>query len=187
MNALNKIAKVGSKCIEILHWVGAGCGVVALIITFIAPESINSFIAANINEIQVYSYNSKVLLDNAAINWTAVRVFAIAVIISCTLMAMVGRNLFLIFTTMEGKNKHIEGSGPFQSDVVRLVREIGIFYLAIPVLSLLLSFVARLLVGSEIVDTSVDIGGIITGVVILCLSQVFAYGVELQQEVDGLL
>ena len=47
--------------------------------------------------------------------------------IGAALMAMVFRNVYLIFKTAEGKTWFSKGATPFQPDIVRMVREIGIF------------------------------------------------------------
>lgn len=62
-------------------------------------------------------------------------------------MAMVFRNVYLIFRTAKGKTWFAKGDTPFQKDIVRMVREIGIFYLAVPIVSLLMSVVAVLVLG----------------------------------------
>ena len=41
--------------------------------------------------------------------------------------------------------------------------------------------------GVDVAETAVSIGGFIIGLVVLCITQYFAKGVELQEDVDGLL
>ena len=64
---------------------------------------------------------------------------------------------------------------------------IGIFAIAIPVIGLFVSFIARLVIGSEATEISIDMSGIFMGIIVLCLTQFFAHGVELENDVDGLL
>ena len=68
-----------------------------------------------------------------------------------------------------------------------MVREIGIFAIAIPVIGLFVSFIARLVIGSEVTEISIDMSGIFMGIIVLCLTLFFAHGVELVNDVDGLL
>ena len=101
-----------------------------------------------------------------------------AVILS--LMAMVFRNIYLIM-------KKSENATPFQKDNVRMVREIGIFLLSVPMVGLIMSIVARLVLGVDNVEASVGLDSFMVGLVVLCLSQFFAQGMELEADVDGLL
>ena len=105
----------------------------------------------------------------------------------CILMAMIFRNVYLIFKTAEGETKFSQGKTPFQKDNIRMVREIGIFCIAIPVVELIVSVIARIVLPVGVVETSVEMTGVFMGLVVLCLSQFFAYGMELQEDVDGLV
>lgn len=68
-----------------------------------------------------------------------------------------------------------------------MAREIGLFYLAVPTAGLAAVNLARVVLGPERCEASVQPGGIFTGLVVLCLAQVFSYGVQLQSDVDGLI
>ena len=70
---------------------------------------------------------------------------------------------------------------------VRMVREIGIFLIAIPAVQLVMSIVARIALGPDTVESGLNMAGVFTGLVVLALSQYFAYGTQLQSDVDGLL
>ena len=68
-----------------------------------------------------------------------------------------------------------------------MMREIGIFTIAIPVIGFIMSVLARLVMGSDVAEISIDMGGIFMGIVVLCFTQFFAHGVELENDVDGLV
>ena len=102
-------------------------------------------------------------------------------------MAMCARNVHLIFKTSEGKTWFSKGETPFQPDNIRMVREIGIFLIAIPVVQLIMSIIARIALGPDMVESGLGMQSIFTGVVVLALSRYFAYGMQLQNDVDGLL
>ena len=68
-----------------------------------------------------------------------------------------------------------------------MMREIGIFTIAIPVIGFIMSVIARLVMGSDVAEISIDMGGIFMGIVVLCFTQFFAHGVELENDIDGLL
>ena len=97
-----------------------------------------------------------------------------------TVVAMIFRNLHLIF-------KKAESSTPFTKDNVRMMREIGIFSIAIPFIGFIVSLITRLVCGIDFVEISLDMGGISMGCIVLCFSQFFAHGVELENDVNGLL
>ena len=50
-----------------------------------------------------------------------------------------------------------------------------------------MSVIARLVMGSDVAEISIDMGGIFMGIVVLCFTQFFAHGVELENDIDGLL
>ena len=106
--------------------------------------------------------------------------FGIGATIILTLMAMVFRNLSLIF-------KKSENSTPFQKDNIRMMKEIGIFSIAVPVVGFVMSVITRIAVGAEAAEISVSQSGIVMGIIVLCLTQFFVYGAELEKDVDGLL
>ena len=106
--------------------------------------------------------------------------FAIGAVIIFSLVAMIFRNLYLII-------KKSEGTTPFQKDNVRMMREIGIFSIGIPVIGLIMNIIARLVLGPEAAEMSNSMEGFVMGIIVLCLTQFFAHGVELEKDVDGLL
>ena len=114
-------------------------------------------------------------------------VFFITMALTFALMAMCARNVHLIFKTAEGKTRFSKGETPFQPDNVRMVREIGIFLIAIPAVQFIMSIVARIALGPDMVESSLGMSTVFMGLVVLALSQYFAYGMKLQNDVDGLL
>ena len=104
-------------------------------------------------------------------------------------MALVFRNINIILRTISGKYKNAESTSPFQIDVVRRVREIGIFAIAIPVVSIILSIVFTTIstLNGLSLETVTSVDGIIIGLVCLSLAQIFTYGTKLEEDVDGLV
>ena len=68
-----------------------------------------------------------------------------------------------------------------------MIREIGIFSIAIPIVELIMTIIARIALGGAGVESSLNLNGILIGIVVLCLSQFFAYGTQLQEDNDGLV
>ena len=185
MSALNKAGKVITKILEVFQWVGAALMLAATVCSFAAPNWVKYFVGFDAKEccganLTVYGFEVNAPVVNGTVDMTSFLVFGIGATIILAVMAMVFRNLNLIF-------KKSENSTPFQKDNVRLVREIGIFTIAIPVIGFIVSVIARLVTGSEAAEISIDMSGILMGIIVLCLSQFFAHGVALENDVDGLL
>ena len=68
-----------------------------------------------------------------------------------------------------------------------MMKEIGIFAIAVPVIGFIMSIIVRLVTGVETAEISVDMGGIFMGIIVLCLTQYFVHGADLEKDVDGLL
>ncbi len=75
---------------------------------------------------------------------------------------------------------------PFQKPVVRKVRQIGWLVIAVPLVTVAVSLLVCILCWPSY-SFQVDVSGIITGVIVLALSRIFAYGVKLEDDVEGLL
>lgn len=191
MKKLNTFAVVLSKILEVLHWIGAAVMASLLVITITMSDYLSSTLPSPVPEYgtiaSTYGFEVNTTNADGTLNIAAITVFFIGAFIILSLMAMVFRNAYLVLRTAQGKTKFSQGSTPFQEHIVRMVREIGIFFMLIPVVSLILSIIARFVVGVENTEIVVNIQGFITGILILCLSQIFSYGTELQSDVDGLV
>lgn len=191
MKGLNKAVLILSKALEILHWVACGFLAVFIGILVFAKDWIVSILEAGIpefgTEVTTYGLEMTPVLPDGTINVTMIIIFAIGAIVSLALMAMVFRNVYLIIKTAEGRTRFSEGKTPFQNSIVRMTREIGIFLISIPVVGLIFSVLAQVIGQSEAVNITISLESIIIGLFVLCLSQFFNYGKQLQEDVDGLL
>ncbi len=191
MKGINKIIMVISKVLEILHWVGSLLMAAVLVCSIAAKDWLANQISDAVikagDTISTYGFELKVVgLDNN-VNMTAIMLFSITAVIVLGLTAMVWRNIYLILKTAKGKTWFSNGKTPFQKDIIRMVREIGIFYILIPVIGLIMSIISRIVLGVDVTEAAVDMGDIVTGILVLCLTQVFSYGAELEEDVNGLL
>ena len=181
MKKLDKATKVIAKIFEVAHWIGAVSMVVGLILTLTMGEGA---IIGDPGEagtvLNSYGFELQIVDDAGALSMGAVQVFLVGGAVIMGLMAMVFRNVYLIL-------KSTENATPFQPDNVRMVREIGIFLIAVPAVGLAASAAARLLLGVDSVEGSVNLGSAVVGLVVLCLSRIFARGMELENETEGLL
>ena len=184
MKGLNKCVKIITKILEVFHWVGAGLMVGVAVCSAVAPQWLGRFMDVDgleaEGEISVYGFEATVANAAGEINTTTLLLFAIGAVILFCLVAMISRNVYLMV-------KRSETESPFNKDNVRMLKEIGIFSIAIPVVGLIMSIIIRLVVGVDAVELSVNMYGLVMGLIVLCLTQFFAYGEELEKDVDGLL
>ncbi|MBQ8057084.1 MAG: DUF2975 domain-containing protein [Ruminococcus sp.] len=191
-NKLNKTLSIISKITEILHWIGAGISALMVLISIVDKSFFAECVAEegpNFATLEAYSFNVNALTQNGDINHFAVTMAFVGIMLTFILMALIFRNLDIILSTIMGKYKHATSTSPFQKDVVRRVREMGIFAISMPIIGFIITTIitgVSLANGIES-EVSVSLEGIIIGLVCLCLSQIFSYGANLEEEVDGLL
>lgn len=185
-NGLNKIAMVVAKVLEVFHWVGMALMAVGLAAYFIREDWLDLFAELEGRPFSLVGYSVNVLSETGALLRPVFVPAMIAGILVLGLSAMIHRNIYLIFKTSAGKTKFSAGATPFQKDNVRMVREIGIFAIAIPVVEIICDVIARAASNADL-SSSVSLVGVALGIAMLCLSQFFAYGMELQTETDGLV
>lgn len=181
MKKLDKATRVLAKLAEVAHWIGAAGMIVGLILTLVMGPQAVFFTSQDFGAgVATYGFEVEIISADGELNMAALRLFCATAAVILSLMAMVFRNIYLIL-------KCSETDTPFQPDNIRMVREIGIFLLAVPIVGLIMSGVIRLVVGPELTEASVYMSDFIVGLVVLCLSQFFARGMELENDVDGLL
>lgn len=185
MKKLNKTVTTLAKIFEVVLWIGTAVMLLFFVLSLVMPDRIAEQITTG--NLTVSGFNIEVMDASGNVLHRAVSLMAFAGMIFMPLAAMICRNIGLIFKTAEGKTSFSRGVTPFQKDNVRMVREIGIFSIAMPVLELIFAVIARIVIGNEATEVSVNLVSVFFGLVILCLSQYFAYGMELQEEVDGLV
>lgn len=187
MKKLNSCALVVSKVLEILHWLATASMVLLLVCSVVIRDRVADLleqgIASQGTSLTTYGFELEVAGTNGTIDMTGLILFAVAATVILSLMAMVFRNVYLI---LKAYRKSLWRS-PFQPDIIRMLREIGIFSISVPVVGFLFSIAARLLLGPDSTEIYLSIDGFVMGLLVLCLTQVFAQGAELQKDVDGLL
>ena len=159
--------------------------VAATVCSVAAPDWVKYFVGFDAKEccsvnLDAYGFEVNLPVANGNVDMTAFLIFGIGAVIILAVMAMVFRNLHLIF-------KKSENGTPFQKDNIRMMKEIGIFAIAVPVIGFIMSIIVRLVTGVETAEISIDMGGIFMGIIVLCLTQYFVHGADLEKDVDGLL
>lgn len=190
--SLFKFGMIVAKFGEVVHWIGVVTMIVTLIFCIFAGSKFHGFIdesrlfdANGDTKLEVYGFELDCADKDGRINITTIAVFSVGALISLGLMAMVFRNIYLVLKSIIGKNGI--KSSPFAKDNVRMIREIGIFSISLPIIGQIMQCIAILILGWENVEASVSIDGFIVGIIALCLTQIFAYGASLQSDVDGLV
>lgn len=182
MKKFSKLALTAAKIMEVIHW-GVALFMAGVLVCALANGPwLQGILEQNVPEystvMSVYGFEMEA--EAGHLDMGALALFSAAAVSILSLMAMVCRNLRLIL-------KKSEGATPFQPDNIRMVREIGIFYVSVPLIGLAVSNLARVVFGADALEISVDYSGLMTGLVMLCLSQFFAHGMELEQDLDGLM
>lgn len=133
MNFIHKITMMIAKIIEIIHWIGVAIMLFVLVGTFVAKDFILNIITyegiAAGSSITSYGVEAILIQSDGTLNTTTLILFTLAACILLTLYAMIFRNVYLILKTAKGKTWFSKGETPFQKDIVRMLREIGIFLL----------------------------------------------------------
>lgn len=180
-----RIAKIVTKIVEIFHWVAVALMIAATVCSVAAPSAVNYFVGFDAKEccgaeLAVYGFEINATVINGQADMTAFLMFGISAVFILSLMAMNFRNLNLII-------RKSEGTTPFQADNMRMLREIGIFSISVPIVGYIMSIITRIVLGVEAAEISNSFDGFVIGIVVLCMTQFFAQGIELERDVDGLL
>lgn len=185
MKHINKVGTIITKIAEVFHWVGACLMAAATVCSLAAPEWVELFVSFDAKDccganLGVYGFEVNAPVTNGLTDMTSFFIFGIGATIILVVMAMIFRNLYLIF-------KSSENATPFQKDNIRMMREIGILSAIVPVIGIVMSVICRLAVGVDAMESSMDMSGIFMGIVVLCLTRFFNHGARLEKDVDGLV
>ena len=184
---MNKAVIIISKILEVGHWVG--CGFFTTFIIAIAvgrEELIYKLSDMNSHTTNVEFNGLSFEAQNGTFTVSTLILFSVAGLVVCALTALMFRNLYLAFKTAEGRTKYSTGKTPFQPAVVKMIKRMGTICILIPIAELILDIISNVTMG-DVLEMSVSMTGIFIGIVVLALSRFFAYGVELQNDVEGLV
>lgn len=158
--------------------------VLSLVRADLASKLAKMLAVQNHGELSVQGFDINILNGDSVIAGS-VAFFALAGILSFAIRTMMFRNVELILKTAAGKTSFSKGETPFQKDIVRMVREIGVFYILIPAFQIFVCATCRAVLGE--IELGVHAECAIAGFVILALSHIFSYGEKLESEVEGLI
>lgn len=171
-----------SRIIEVVSWAGIGILVVESILLTIFNDKV------------IADYNNGALsggtftvngMDNTQQFMEAIEKGLafwefLPYIILLFFTAMIFRNIYLVFRK---KNT----ASPFSEENIKRIKNIGYLAIALPIAKAVIQAICLLVKGSTNVNLSVSLSDFVFGLVALVLAQYFAYGAQLEKDVDGLL
>ncbi len=185
---LTKFVTALTKIFSIAYGVGTVCLAVALVLVLIDPlPDPLAWGGEPFEEVSCRGFSLAINDGQGQPLPGALPLFLAEAALSLGLMSMVFRNVNLILRTTRGLTKFSKGATPFQKDNVRMLREIGLFFVGITVVQAAFCGIAMLGLGPENAEVSAGATDLVTGILMLCLSQCFAQGEKMQQDVDGLV
>lgn len=191
MNTLTQVVTVLTKLCEIAYDVGATCMAVGLVMFVMDRKLFPGVLVKGTptpgQTLKIQGFSIVIGNPDGSFNTAAFVLFFVVGGLILALMAWVFRNVNLILRTTQGLTKFSAGKTPFQKENVRMLREIGIFLLAILAIQFLVGNFAIVLVGPGMVETSVSLSNLVFGLLMLCLSHWVDMGARLQEDVDGLV
>lgn len=187
--AVARFAKILARIIEIFFWIGAVGLCAALVMLLLNQIGVDGLVSGTDGTVpenfEVLGISFGMLLPAEMIR-ACYFSFPFGIVI-CSLNAMIFRNIYLILVKVraDSENSFSSENSPFRPDIVRMIREIGIFAISVPVVTLIGQFVASLFFKEAYM--SFNITEIAMGLAVLYLSTIFQYGQNLQEEVDDLV
>lgn len=184
MEKYGKCVAVIIKIFEIFQWVAALVLLVLIGIVGMFRVQLNgNVLGLNQNGGQISAHGSSVMLlePDGMVNMKVFVAVLIIAMVSCILTAMIYHNIYLIVQTTRRVEYPQKEVTPFSNINVKRVRNIGVYCMFIPIVECIISVAARIVFKIEGIELGIDIAGIVVGLVVLCLADVFAYGVELQK------
>lgn len=186
---LPRLTLILAKIAEVLHWCLAGIMFILGIVAITQPKVLTSWsgnpMLQGETNLSCYGFEAAVINADGAVQSGAVIFFAFGSVIVLSLMAMIFRNVYLILKTAKGKTWFAKGNTPFQKNIVRMFREIGIFFIGVSVMTLISEIVVNF-TGGEL-SSGFNYLSCFIGLVFLCISEFFNYGTRLEKDLDGLV
>lgn len=207
MTKMTKAAWVLMRLVEFAHYICTALGVVMLIVSIAAPgwtgahlqqrllpnpwysapqaeaSWTNDMLAVG-DTVSVYGFEVTIHAEDLSQALPELRGHLAVASVIMALMGLVFRQAADVFSLWRTGT-------PFHAGAVRCLRRMGWLYAAATLAGLLGSVVCRIVVllavRTYIPDYAMPWNGLLTALLLLCLSQAFAHGQSLQQDVDGLL
>lgn len=180
-NKLYSFTKTTSRVLQIIMIVAALlCLVGGVLVFFALSDSVLEYIREQI-------INGNLTVNELGMTLTELSDMRMVGVFGClygfivtTLGSLIFGNIYKVFKNIENDMT------PFTKENVKLIKNIGIYSIAAPFVETVIGIVMALVAKNNYFKTTIDVTAIFMGFVVLCLSQFFAHGVELEEEVEGL-
>ena len=186
MKGKAKAGYVLARIAEVLMWAAAAAMALSFLIGIAAPDTAAELFGAGAGDRKLTMAmvpgalgRMDILGPDGELVMRSYMLYTAAGTIELALTALIFRRIWQII-------KLSWGSTPFQRPVVDKVKQIGWLFIASPLVTVAVSLVDFVMSWPKL-SIVVDVSGIVTGVIVLTLSQIFAYGVKLEDDVEGLL
>ena len=188
MKGKAKAGYIVIRLLEALHWLGAAICLGMAVCLAVAPEWLASLLGYELEGempyTQMVQYGLMGGLNMAVTGRSGFDVgLQILTMAAGAVTSVLGA---LTFRRIGEIIKVCQMGTPFQKSVADRVRQIGWLVMAVPLVTVAASLLSFVLFW-PVYSFQVDVSGIITGVIVLALSRIFAYGVKLEDDVEGLL
>ncbi len=182
MNKVTKLTMILSKIFEILHWIGSAIELIVSVLGFINSQTNDFYDATLVGGEQMLEgiYVFAITLSNGKSLALATILVGLTEAGMLALMALVFRSVWRVM-------KRTQNGTPFQPENVSALKRIGVLALVMQGFSMLMGAVVCIACIDSAPDVVIGLDGIMLALVVFCLTQFFARGVELENEVDGLV
>ncbi len=174
---LRDVTAVFAKILEVISFVGAGLALLGLI-TIVAMKDQVIKLYTNPN----FSLTTTSGFDLSSVNESnIVPTFVVLLITGIVIAILAGfmfRNINQVFRVTNT-------ASPFDISNVNRIKRIGYLALSLPLCKLVTNIVLGLIVKN--ISIGLEASEILSGLIILCIAQYFAYGASLEKDVEGLL
>lgn len=176
---LLKFGKIATRIVEVFCWLGVALTLICAIACMVNGD----WTAEHMLTGEPIRYNGLTVADSAETIGAVLPVVATALLGGCISLALMA----IMFHTMHKVLVSTETGSPFQSANVKRIERIGWLAIVSPIVGWLLTMLCKLILGDTMMEPSLDLTGLVMGLMVLILSRFFAYGVSLQNDVDGLV
>lgn len=184
MKGISTAAKILTKILEVVHWVATGLMSAVAVLSVAAPQYLKYVMDVEslktAQELSVYGLSVTAANSAGELHYPTLLLFAIGAVLLFVLVALVFRNLHSII-------KNAETSTPFSAENIQRLKKIGIYCILVPLVGFAVSTIIRIVAGADSTEASMDQTGVIMGVIVLCLTQYFIHGAQLEEDVSGLV
>ena len=175
INILN-IGKLVSKILEIICWMGVAALLFSVITGIFNPQWMTQNMFADsgltMNGVEVH------LNENATL--ASIIIILLGGVAGFVTLGILFHNMHKVLTCA------VQGEYFTAGNITRIER-IGWLSILMPIIGFVTSLLAKLFGGPDALEISIDLTGLVMGILVLCLSQFFAHGVKLENDVDGLV